>query len=658
MAGRRGMTRADAREVLEANAEQAAKFTKGATERRMLELLEEADADLTRRITRSIASGDGSFTMEQAKLVRAQVRAVIADLKAGMKSAIVDVGQQAAGQAAAGIVDYLRAADAQHRGVGASPLAIDEARMLDKSATKAKASILRRLASSGEPVEGADAEAHRAKQGILERYGEATIGKFEERLQVGLVTRKPWAEVRQDLIERSDFLQGAPAHWAERIMRTEVASALNRGAHEAIEASEEEVGGMAKILVATFDGRTAWDSYAVHGQIRRPDEPFECFDYAGRRVHYETPPNRPNDREVVAPHNVRWPIPDYLKWRSDGEYKEKFREQYPKRSPPPRPKMTTIPLDKFGKPPSGGGGSAAPEEEVKKLVQVPEDVGSRAEKSEAKEPEVAKIKEPEPEVSKEVAKKSNKISHEEVQSAVSEFRNGAIDDGQATAEAQAKMRGHFNGLVSEHLGTPDYSAEWKRSQAGVVEVNDDEVSYLVLGTGRMSLMKRVVDDAHAFLEEHAAGKTPDDVHAQHMKVIVHETLHSHSPLAPSGYVAEGAALEEVTTELLARRVMRDRYGLKTMGPPHDEPRANRCYDRWIVEVREAVELLLDVLPEVAIRKIENAAIKIRRRGVPIDSPSEYVRQMLEALGAKNASPEKIAAFRQSLVKATTLKSIG
>jgi len=126
--------------------------------------------------------------------------------------------------------------------------------------------------------------------------------------------------------------------------------AYNRSILENGEEANDIVGGdMVKILVAGFDDRTGWDSYQVHGQIRRLDEPFEWVTKNGETIAYMTPPNRPNDREVVVFHRVAWEIPEELQPVPDAVYEARFAEQNKKGSPPERPKMTTVPLGLFGK---------------------------------------------------------------------------------------------------------------------------------------------------------------------------------------------------------------------------------------------------------------------------------------------------------------------
>lgn len=123
-------------------------------------------------------------------------------------------------------------------------------------------------------------------------------------------------------------------------------AALNRSSWEGIRAADDELGDMVKILCATIDGRTGWDSLQVHGQIRRPDEAFEW-----NGGFYQNPPNRPNDREVVVPHRISWPIPDELHPRSDAEVVAAWQRDRRKGSPPARAERSTVPLDLFGKSP-------------------------------------------------------------------------------------------------------------------------------------------------------------------------------------------------------------------------------------------------------------------------------------------------------------------
>jgi hypothetical protein len=334
----------EARNVLARSREDAYALAAAAGEKQTKRLLQKAEADLRRRIreTETLGAGPGSFSVVQMRATLAQVQAVLRDVQGGLKDAVLDGAAEQAEAASEDTVKYLAAADDAFKGA-AAPLALNEAAVMEQAVSGVQTTALRRLLY-GVDNAGAATIATRAQAGVLARYGASVVGRFEEQLRVALVTRKPWAEIRDSLVKESPFLQGVAQHWAERIVRTELMGAYNRAGWEATKAANDELGDMVKILAATFDDRTGADSYAIHGQIRRPDEPFEWW--GGKYMH---PPNRPNDREVVVPHRIVWPIPEYLQWRTDGEVRQRWKMAGRKGSPPRRPRMTTVPLSKFGR---------------------------------------------------------------------------------------------------------------------------------------------------------------------------------------------------------------------------------------------------------------------------------------------------------------------
>lgn len=314
-------------DVLRADRERALRFAEGAGVARVRRLLERAQADLVRRL-RSSPPSDETFTATQRRATLAQIEEVLRALKHGMRGELLANATEAAERQAAGTLRYLRDAEARFNGI-AAPLPFDEAAMLDHATRGAEASALRRIASD---------PAHPGKPAVLDRYGDATIGLFEEELQLSLVARRPWTDTRKALVEASPFLQGAPAHWAERIARTEAMASSNASAQATISGAAETFDDMAKILACVLDARTGSDSITCHGQIRRPNEAFDTW--FGKVMH---PPDRPNDRAVVVPHRLAWPIPTDLKPRSDGEVAARWAKEGRKGSPPARPKLSTIP---------------------------------------------------------------------------------------------------------------------------------------------------------------------------------------------------------------------------------------------------------------------------------------------------------------------------
>lgn len=316
------------------------------------EVMERAQRELEARLERTltVGAGQGSFTAEKLQATLGQIRAIVTEFSPELFAGTTNVAQQAAELAAANAVRYITEADAKFVGIN-QRLGIKEGEVFDRAIRGANSSILNRL--RGDEKSG---------PGIRSRYEDSVVGKFEETLRQRFIQGTPWEEVRAQLQQDSSFLRGAPLSWAERIVRTEVMNAHNAANFATMQGANRR-GDMLKILAATFDSRTAADSYAVHGQIRRVDEPFNDWTHA-----YMHPPNRPNDREVVVPHNIAWPIPAELAWKTDAEVASRWREMGRKGSPPMRPRMTTVPLEQIGKPPDA---SKAPAQQVTPSTPLP-----------------------------------------------------------------------------------------------------------------------------------------------------------------------------------------------------------------------------------------------------------------------------------------------
>jgi hypothetical protein len=330
------MKRASPIEVLKRSRERALDYAGKVGEAKMRRVLERAQRDLERRLREAEGlggPGGASFTAAQLRATLAQVRDVLrVSALPMMRDDILDVGKMAAEAATQSTVEYVRAADAAFTGL-ARPLAIDHAALFDTAVAGTEASILRRLGSNPNDPR---------QPGVLQRYGMNTVGAFEEVLQQRLLAGASWADTRNKLIAESPFLQGKPLYWAERIARTEVMGAHGRSSSESIGMLADQVDDMVKVNSATFDSRTSADSYAVHGQIRKPNEAFDSW--WGSFMH---PPDRPNDRSVVVPHRLAWPFPASLKPKSDGEIASRWAAEGRKGSPPARPRLSTVPLDKL-----------------------------------------------------------------------------------------------------------------------------------------------------------------------------------------------------------------------------------------------------------------------------------------------------------------------
>lgn len=321
-------------DLLRRDREAAQRLAEKVGKQRALVILRGAQRELDRRLKHALerGPGEGSYTAVNARATLLQVKAVLAWLTPRLKAATLEQGGEQAGKTAESTLKYLRYAERHYRGSTAR-LNLDDAALFEAATRQGKASVLRRLMG----------EDSRRARGILDRYGEATVGHFERILQKHVVARTPPSEVFGELRASSPFLKQAPAYWTERIIRTEGMHGANAGAMETIEAAHEELGDMVKILSCTYDDRTGSDSIAVHGQIRRVSEVFDTW--WGPCMH---PPDRPNDRGVVVPHRESWPIPAGLQPYGAGAVAARWRLEGRKGAHPPIPRRSTIPLEKFG----------------------------------------------------------------------------------------------------------------------------------------------------------------------------------------------------------------------------------------------------------------------------------------------------------------------
>jgi hypothetical protein len=335
------------RTLLAANKQDAVDYAQEVGVDKVQKLLEMSVEDLQKRLDGKLRfDRDEPFTVVQMRTALAQLKDTLFWMSPRMSGVIQEAGADASISSAEDTVQYFKDMDRWLRDHGqvTTPLALREAKVMDSAVEGARSSILHRLASSGEPVENADEEPHPAKYGVLQRYGIETIDHFEGEMRRGLVAQKTWAEMESDLITKSPFLEGKPNSWAKRIVRTEVMGAYARSSWEAIREVDDQLGDMVKILVATFDDRTGSDSYAVHGQCRRPEEAFQSW-YG----YYQHPPNRPNDREIVVPHRISWPIPPMMRPVPASATHARWRLEGHKKPMPPIPLITTVPFNRFGK---------------------------------------------------------------------------------------------------------------------------------------------------------------------------------------------------------------------------------------------------------------------------------------------------------------------
>lgn len=312
----RGSARADIEDIILETQAQLERIVRRGGGAALEELLGAAETDLRKRLERAHRGGlENRWTGQQIAASRMLVNQAVRDLQARMTQQL-DIWATA--NAKAGMKDTVRAlskAERVFKGSLAHPLALEDAMRFSNTLNGVRSSLLRQHATS------------------VDRYGARMIGQFERVMQLGILGQKTTEQMIDELVglrgprgravsivarvkadgsvervvERAskDGLFVENRWWAERIVRTEMANALNAGAQAAIEEELVDFPDMKRILVETFDRRTGEDSVYAHGEIRGPREMF--LDGAGRE--YLHPPGRPNDRGRIVPWREAWGKP-------------------------------------------------------------------------------------------------------------------------------------------------------------------------------------------------------------------------------------------------------------------------------------------------------------------------------------------------------------
>jgi hypothetical protein len=284
-----------------------------------LQILQDADLALSKRLHRIAqrhGGPDGSYTEAHALLYREQIRLVTAYMQNRLAGKTAEQAREAIKFGVKQTVETATMLERRFTGI-TRPLALHSQIMQDEIVRGTGASMIRRNESS------------------WQRYGEVMTRSFERVLRVAQVTGMTQSETISRIVKAGAHggINAAGLHvnepgyfpaptgyvdrryWAERIVRTETASALNSASLNTMQGFKNtDFPDMKKKILAHFDNRTAPDSMAVHGQIRPLDGYF--MDGAGRQ--YLNPPGRPNDRETVIP------------WRDHWEELEATREPDPK----------------------------------------------------------------------------------------------------------------------------------------------------------------------------------------------------------------------------------------------------------------------------------------------------------------------------------------
>jgi hypothetical protein len=302
-------------DVLQVSLQRANRLLDTAPGDKVLKLLNEADADLKKRLS-TVAKAAGPnvrFSDAQVMAYQKQIAVVQKYVKKRLLGITDNQAKFAVSSTVRATAKEIGQLNKAFTGV-AVPLRLREAGVLGGVTNSVHSSLAAQRATS------------------VDRYGDAMIGEFRQVMRRGLVTGVSTTQMVDSLVGHggprgpkvSTAARVDPAtgkvirlreeaipeglfqrkrYWAERLVRTEVAHGQNEARLQTIERSKQtDFPDMGKKILAMMDMRTAMDSIGVHGQVRPTDGLFQ--DGAGRQ--YLRPPARPNDRETIVPWRESW----------------------------------------------------------------------------------------------------------------------------------------------------------------------------------------------------------------------------------------------------------------------------------------------------------------------------------------------------------------
>jgi hypothetical protein len=281
----------------------------------MARMYDQAINTLTARLS-AIASPRETFTAHQHRIMLVQLRQGKAVISRRMAGELGDISKQAQTEALRGVGEDI--SRLEHYFTGADVvLPIDEAARFQGIINGRRDSLLRAHWES---------MSHWTADGVRE---------MENELSMSLMTGEDFgtAVERVDKVGREQWWQ------AERIVRTETAYAFNATHADGMAACAEELPDLwmrwsehvDDMTFQPLDDRVSGDSIIMHGQLAKPGGVFyfpTTMPDGGpippevmKRVKHlsgkswGSPPNRPNDRSVLAPWRPHWGIPG---WRWEG----------------------------------------------------------------------------------------------------------------------------------------------------------------------------------------------------------------------------------------------------------------------------------------------------------------------------------------------------
>lgn len=273
----------------------------------MKKLYDQATDELMRKLARQAGRGGATFTTTTRRSLLMQLRSGMIQLTQRLKGELGEASLAAQVESVRTLARSVSQLERKFTGAIVT-LPVEEAGRFAGVVDKGRSSLLR------------------AHDTSMARYGASLVRNLERDMATSLLTGQTTSETIDRLRERTDleWYQG------ERIVRTEMAWAYNASQADAI----EDATKIAPDLMMRWnehvseggtplDDRVGDDSIAMHGQVAPAGGVFTMppRTKAGVAISsslvgdaWSHPPNRPNDRAVLAPWRPHWGVPGWV-WK-------------------------------------------------------------------------------------------------------------------------------------------------------------------------------------------------------------------------------------------------------------------------------------------------------------------------------------------------------
>lgn len=670
-------------EVVLAHRAQLDRVVERAALPRLRRMYDEAQRELEAKLRRAVGAGrGGEVSAHQYRVLLIQVREAQQVLAARMADEVTGSAVQARAESIHQLHADVAKMDSRF-GRAAVRLPTEQAGVFHDVANRGRTSLL---------------AAHRAS---MARYGAASVGAMEGALSLSLAAGDAPHEAVSRVMEAGDteFWQ------AERIVRTEISWASASAMRDAVAEDARADPGLwlrwnehVSDAGTPLDDRVGDDSLAMHGQVALPGGQFTLppTTPVGKMVDsklvgqtWEHPPNRPNDRAALAPWRPSWGSPG---WRWQGGARVPVLDL--PEAPVPEVGEGRVKAKRVRRPRVEVAPDPVAEARAVSLVAVRDDVvGAWARDLPAFEERVVQARGRVAEAeagtnadslpARRTAETALVLRREALESAEANLADvrarivkleAAAQEMVARAEARTvkpvpaevhaaaenlRQRGHLSvdeqrvarqavndllaakGLVNRDLRHKmSHAMEFHNIGVNVAAWHEWDGKVVVHEKSRAH-----VADALGYLADRAAGKlgnpTPEVVGA--LNTLVHEAAHGHSRMTANVYQGAAAKVEEVTTEVAARRTVRDLVGAGELAKPEHYSGATwygqgrppevhagawvpGAYGEDIGHVLDHVQAVAGVTRLAAVEHLEAASLKFKRGGNIITDGDEYVRQ--------------------------------